>query len=265
MSNYENPTARFGSTVAGAEAQVIDQGLRSYMNSIFNYMGLGVLLTGLVAYGIFAMATTVPGAADAVATVRGGGVALTEFGRLVFVSPLKWVLMLAPLAFIMVLSFGINKLSAPATQALFWVFCAVMGASLSTIFLVYTHGSIARVFFITAAAFGALSLFGYTTKKSLSGMGNFLFIGLIGLVIASLVNIFLASSALQFAISVIGVVVFAGLTAFDTQRLKEEYIHGYAYADGATAQKGAIMGALSMYLNFINLFQMLLSLLGNRE
>jgi FtsH-binding integral membrane protein len=173
--------------------------------------------------------------------------------------------MLAPLGLVMLMGFKVQSMQPATAQMVFWLFAALMGASLSTIFLVYTQASIARVFFITAAAFGALSLYGYTTQKSLSGWGSFLFMGLIGILIASLVNIFLASSALQFAISVIGVLVFAGLTAYDTQRLKEEYMYGLQGADEATIGRSAIMGALSLYLNFINLFTSLLSLFGQRE
>ena len=154
----------------------------------------------------------------------------------------------------------------PATaQMLFWVFSALMGISLSSIFLVYTHTSIVRVFFITAASFGALSLYGYTTRRDMSGMGSFLFMGLVGIIIASLVNLFLHLSALQFIISIVGVLVFAGLTAWDTQRLKNEYIYGYASAGGDVAERAAITGALSLYLNFINLFTLLLQLLGQRD
>jgi uncharacterized protein len=220
-----------------------DEGLRAYLLSVFNYMGLGLAITGLVA---FVVGTTpalyVP----------------------IFSSPLKWVVMLAPLGFVFFLSARIQAMSASAAQITFWAFAAVMGLSLASIFLAFTGESIARVFFITAATFGATALWGYTTKRDLSGMGNFMFMGLIGIVIAGLVNIFLASSALQFAISVIGVVVFTGLTAWDMQRLKSEY---YEYGgSGEIAQKGAIMGALSLYLNFINLFMMMLQLFGsNRE
>ncbi|WP_338120818.1 Bax inhibitor-1/YccA family protein [Azospirillum brasilense] len=174
----------------------------------------------------------------------------------IFTTPLKWVVMLAPLAFIMVLSFRFHAMSASALQGLFWAFCAVMGVSMASIFLVFTGASVARVFFITAAMFAAMSLWGYTTKADLSKMGSFLMMGLIGIVIASLVNIFIGSSALQFAVSVLGVVIFTGLTAYDTQRIKEEYAEGYGHEANT---KLAVMGALSLYLNFINLFQMLSS------
>jgi FtsH-binding integral membrane protein len=173
-----------------------------------------------------------------------------------------WVVALSPLAFVLVLSFGINKLSVSTAQIVFWAFAAVMGLSLSSIFLVYTDASIAKVFFITAATFGAMSLWGYTTKRDLTGMGSFLMMGLIGLIIAMVVNIFLQSSMLEFAISAIGVLIFVGLTAYDTQRIKESYSASFGTD---VLAKGAIMGALSLYLDFINLFMMLLRLFGNRE
>ncbi|ADZ68875.1 Bax inhibitor-1/YccA family protein [Polymorphum gilvum] len=236
---------------AGSYADAgIDQGLRAYMLGVYNYMTLGLAITGLVA-----MATVY----FAIDTATGG---LTTFGLAIYASPLKWVIMLAPLAMVFFLSFRIQSMSASAAQTTFWIYAALMGASLSSIFLVYTGGSIARVFFITAASFGALSLFGYTTKKDLSAWGSFLFMGLIGIVLASLVNIFLASSALQFAVSVIGVLVFAGLTAYDTQQIKEMYYEGDGHE--ATTKK-SVMGALRLYLDFINMFLMLLQLFGNRE
>jgi len=202
---------------------------------------------------------------QAAAAARFGNVLLTPFGYAMFVSPLKWLFILAPLAMVFVISAGINRLQPATAQLLFWVFSALMGVSLSSIFLVYTHTSIVRVFFITAATFGALSLYGYTTRRDMTGLGSFLFMGLIGVIIASLVNLFLVSSALQFVVSVVGVLVFAGLTAWDTQRLKNEYIYGYASAGGEVAERAAITGALSLYLNFINLFTLLLQLLGQRD
>lgn len=263
MSNFDNGYARFGSTVAHADAREIDRGLRAYMISIYNFMAIGVAVTGVIALVIYNMAVTTVGAPDAVAAVRGG-IALTEFGRMMFVSPLKWVVALAPIGLVFLLGFRINRMEPTTAQGVFFLYAALVGASLSTIFLVYTHASIARVFFISAAAFGGLSLYGYTTQRSLSGMGSFLMMGLIGIIIAGLVNIFLASSALQFAISVIGVLVFAGLTAYDTQKLKEEYVYGLSGADEATIGRSAVMGALTLYLDFINLFMMLLQLFGNR-
>lgn len=256
--NYASPVGR----ARTAEAAAVDAGLRSYMLSIYNYMAIGLAITGIAALGVF-MAAVTPEAAGAAGRV--GSMYLTNFGYAMFVSPLKWLFIFAPLAMVFVISFGINRLSPAMAQLLFWVFAALMGVSLSSIFLVYTHTSIVRVFFITAATFGALSLYGYTTKRDLSGMASFLFMGLIGVIIASLVNLFLASSALQFIVSVVGVLVFAGLTAWDTQRLKNDYIYGYGGMGGDVAQRSAIMGALSLYLNFINLFTLLLQLLGQRN
>ncbi|PHP68568.1 hypothetical protein CSC94_00730 [Zhengella mangrovi] len=226
----------------------IDQGLRSYMLKVYNLMALGLAITGLAAWGGFNFA------------VQDGQ--LTQFGQVLFASPLRWVLILAPLGLVFFLSFRIHKMSVAAAQTTFWIYAALVGLSLSTIFLVYTQTSIVRTFFITASAFGALSLYGYTTKRDLSGMGSFLIMGLFGIIIASLVNIFLGSTALQFAISVIGVLVFAGLTAYDTQQIKEMYYEG----DGSlVAGRKAIMGALRLYLDFINLFMFLLQFLGNRN
>jgi FtsH-binding integral membrane protein len=192
-------------------------------------------------------------------------VSLTSFGYAMYFSPLKWLFMLAPLAMVFVISAGINRLAPSTAQMLFWVFSALMGISLSSIFLVYTHTSIVRVFFITAATFGALSLYGYTTRRDMTGMGSFLMMGLFGIIIASVVNLFLANGVMGFIISVVGVLVFAGLTAWDTQRLKNDYIYGYARAGGDVAERAAITGALSLYLNFINLFTLLLQLLGQRD
>ena len=215
----------------------IDVGLRQYMLSVYNYMAGGLALTGLVAY--FAAAS--------------------GFYQAIVGTPLFWVVLLAPLGMVLLLSFGIQRMSLGATQLSFWVYAALVGLSLAGIFLVYTQASIARVFFITAATFAAMSLYGYTTRSDLSRFGSFLFMGLIGIILAGLVNLFIHSSALQFAISVIGVVVFVGLTAYDTQRIKEMYFEG----DGAIiAGKKAIMGALQLYLDFINLFILLLQFMG---
>lgn len=257
MQNFDRPAY---APYARSMDTSVDQGLRSFMLGVFNYMALGVAVTGLAAYIIAHLAVT-GDASQAVAQI-GQGRYLTGFGYAVFVSPLKWVLMLAPIGFIFALSAGFERFSASTLQTLFWVFCAAMGVSMGTVFLVYKIGSIAQVFFMTAASFAALSLWGYTTKRDLTGMGNFLFMGLVGILIAGLVNLFLASSALQFAISCIGVLVFAGLTAYDTQRLKESYYDGLELGE---VQKLSIAGALSLYLNFINLFQMLLSLVGQRN
>ena len=256
MALYDRQTlgARAGSALA------IDEGLRSYMLRVYNYMGIGLVVTGLVAW--FAANSAVTTDTNAAAGQLADGTLVTQWGALLFASPLQWVVMLAPLAFVMVLSFGINKLSVGAAQATFWAFAAVMGLSLSSIFLVYTGGSIAKVFFITAATFGSMSLYGYTTKRDLTGMGNFLMMGLIGLIIASIVNIFMQSGPLDFIISAVGVLIFVGLTAYDTQKIKENYSESYG---SDTLAKNAIMGALSLYLDFINLFMMLLRLFGNRE
>ncbi|MES2906076.1 MAG: Bax inhibitor-1/YccA family protein [Pseudomonadota bacterium] len=238
----------------------VDQGLRAYMLGIYNYMAGGIALTGLMAYLVFSFAVT-SDPAQAVATLRDG-VYLTQLGSTLFISPLKWVVMLSPLAFVMFLSFGMNRMSVGTAQMLFWAFAAVMGLSMGSIFIVFTTTSIGRVFFITAAAFGALSLYGYTTKRDLSAFGSFLFMGLIGIVIASLVNLFLQSTAMQFVLSVLGVLIFSGLTAWDTQRLKESY---YENMGQEAAAKLSIVGALSLYLNFINLFQSLLMIFGDRR
>lgn len=244
MADFEQNNAR---PIPGThtESTAIDQGLRQYMLGVYNYMGFGLAITGLIAF--FTANTALQNPA---------------FAQLLYGSPLRWIIMLAPLGMVFLISFRVGKMSLSATQASFWIFAALMGLSLSSIFLVYTGNSIARVFFITAASFGALSIYGYTTSRDLSGWGSFLFMGLIGIIVASLVNLFLASSAVQFAISVIGVLVFAGLTAYDTQQIKEMYYEG----DGAeVAGKKSIMGALRLYLDFINLFIMLLHLFGNRN
>lgn len=243
-----------GARGTAAQAAVLDAGLRAYMLRVYNWMTSGLLLTGIVAYGI-AHTSAIDLFYHQVVTPRG--VAIQPTG-------LAILAMLAPLAFVMVLSFGINKLSTRAAQALYWLFAAAMGASLTNIFLIYTSTSIVRVFFICAATFAAMSLWGYTTRTDLSRFGSFLIMGLIGIVIASVVNIFVASSAMQFAISVIGVVVFTGLTAYDTQRIKADYVQ-FAYAQGTEiAGKRSVFDALSLYLNFINLFILMLQLLGNR-
>ncbi|MBB3915817.1 FtsH-binding integral membrane protein [Rhizobium pisi] len=228
--------------------EMIDQGLRAYMLKVYNLMALGLAITGVAAYIGFNLA------------VQDNQ--LTQFGELLFRSPLRWVVILAPLAVVFFLSFRINRMSVASAQATFWAYAALVGLSLSSIFLVYTQSSITQTFFVTAASFGALSLYGYSTKRDLSAMGSFLIMGLFGVIIASLVNIFLASSALQFAISVIGVLIFAGLTAYDTQRIKELYFDGDA---SEVAGRKAIMGALTLYLDFINLFMFLLQFMGNRK
>ena len=230
----------------------IDAGLRAYMIRVYNYMAAGVALTGLVAWFTFSAAVV----------QTGTGLQLTAFGQAVFQSPLMWVLVLAPLGLVFAISFGINRMQPATALMLFFVYAGLLGVSLASIFLIYTGTSITRVFFISAATFGALSLWGYTTKRDLSAVGSFMFMGLIGIIIASLVNIFLRSSGLDWAISVIGVVVFAGLTGWDTQRIKEMYD---PMDDGTIGGRKSVMGALSLYLDFINLFLMLLRLMGDRR
>ncbi|HEY4862514.1 MAG TPA: Bax inhibitor-1/YccA family protein, partial [Xanthobacteraceae bacterium] len=214
MSDYNtNPTNRLG-TPAARTSVAVDQGLRAYMLRVYNYMALGLAITGAAALGTFVMAVD-----------RSGGAAkLTAFGSLIYTSPLKWVVIFAPLALVFLLSFRIERMSVAAAQATFWIYAALVGLSLSVIFLVYTGQSITQVFFVTAASFGALSLYGYTTQRNLSAMGAFLMMGLFGVIIATLVNIFLQSTMMQLIISIVGVVVFAGLTAWDTQRIKEMYL-----------------------------------------
>jgi len=226
----------------GAQAgAVFDEGLRQHMLRVYNYMGVGLVVTGLVAFLVSSTpALYVP----------------------IFSSPLKYVVMLAPLAFVLLFSFKMQTMSAASAQAMFWAFCAVMGLSLASVFLVFTGTSIARTFFIAATMFGATSLYGYTTRRDLTQFSSFLIMGLIGVVIASIVNIFLGSTALQFAISVIGIAVFIGLTAWDTQTIKEQYAENF---DAESRQKLAVFGAFSLYLNFINIFQLLLNFTGERE
>src|SRR5215475_9577378 len=251
MSQFESASIQSSPRAAGA----VDQGLRAYMLRVYNYMSCGILLTGIVAYLTYSAAV--------VRSTDAGGFALTAFGQLLYGSPLKWVVMLAPLASVFFLSVRISKLSVGAAQVCFWLFSAVMGLSLSSIFLLYTGESITRIFFVTAGAFAALSMYGYTTRRDLSGWGTFLIMGVVGIVLASLVNLWLQSNSLQFALSTIGVLVFAGLTAYDTQRIRNIYYE--VLGDAAAISKASIMGALSLYLDFINMFIMLLSLFGRRN
>jgi FtsH-binding integral membrane protein len=235
----------------------IDAGLRAYMIRVYNYMTAGVALTGLVAWFAYQAA-----GGDAIHIVGNSIVGLTAFGHAIFASPLLWLFVLAPLGLVMLLSFGINRLSASTALTLFFVYAGLLGLSLASIFLVYTGASITRVFFISAATFGAMSLYGYTTQRDLTAVGSFMFMGLIGLIIASLVNVFLHSSGLYWVISVAGVIIFVGLTAYDTQAIKEMYD---VNDDGTIAGRKAVMGALRLYLDFINLFLMLLRLFGDRR
>lgn len=251
MANWSDPWASAArSTPSGARSAAYDAGLRSYMLSVYNYMASGVLLTGIVAL-LFAYNTAIDGGNNSYAAqvFLGGG-------------PLRWVIMFAPFALVMWLSFGINRLSDAAARGLFWTYAVTMGLSLSTILLVYTGASVAQTFFASAAAFGGLSLYGYTTKKDLSGMGSFLIMGVIGIVVAMLINLLLHSSALDLAISLIGVLLFAGLTAYDTQRIKSMY---FAVQGTAFAGKSVVMGALQLYLDFINMFMFLLRFMGDRR
>lgn len=240
---------------SAATTAVYDAGLRAYMLRVYNWMASGLLVTGIIAYAI----------ANTSLINAFYPMVQTPFGYAHHATGLAMIAMLAPLGFVLVLSLGVNKLSTTAVQSLFWVFCAAMGASLTSIFLIYTSESIVRVFFITAATFAAMSLYGYTTKSDLSRFGSFLIMGLFGVIIASLVNMFMHSTGLQFAISIIGVLVFTGLTAYDTQRIKASYLQ-FAYADGPDgAAKRSVYDALSLYLNFINLFMLLLQLVGDRR
>jgi len=235
-----------------AEAQqstvVMDEGLRAYMLKVYNYMATGILLTGIIALLTFKMSV--------VTNDAGSIVGLTQIGNAIYMSGLKWIVMLAPLGIVFYMSFGINKMSAAKAQTTFWVFAALMGLSLSSILLIYTGMSVTRVFFICSATFGAMSIYGYTTKRDLTKLGSFLMMGLIGIIIASLVNIFLKSSMMYFVISILG------LTAYDTQKIKNMYA---ASDTGEIMGKKAVMGALTLYLDFINLFIMLLRLFGQRR
>lgn len=242
MALQDRDYIRSGASTAAAE---YDAGLRAHMLRVYNYMCAGLVLTGVIAFAFSQYLMTSP-----------------ETVQLVYGTPLKWVLMFSPFAFILAMSFGINRMSFGTLQMVFWAFAAVMGLSLASVFLVYTGVSIAKVFFMTAGMFAATSLYGYTTKRDLTKMGSFLFMGMIGLFIAMIVNIFLQSPAMHYAISALGILIFTGLTAWDTQRIKEEYhvSHGYELAG-----KLAIMGAVGLYINFVNIFMFLLNFFGDRE
>ena len=252
MSNYDRNTG-FGARVAGGAAAEIDQGLRAYMLGVYNYMTLGLGVTGLVALGAQMLAVTHNAA---------GRLALTPFGQAIYTSPLRWVIVLAPLGFVFFLSARANSMSVSTARAIFLAFAGVMGLSMSALLMVYTGASVARVFFITSAAFGELSIYGYTTRRDLSPIGSFLIMGVWGLVIAGIVNLFLHSSSVQFGLSILSVLIFSGLTAWDTQSIKDQYYAGDGYE---VAQKKSIFGALSLYLDFINMFQSLLYLFGDRR
>jgi uncharacterized protein len=245
-----------GARSATAASAALDVGLREYMLRVYNWMASGLLLTGIIAYVV--ANTSLINVFYPLVTLPSGAIVHTA-------SPLAMLSMFAPLAFVLVLSFGVNRLSRQMAQTLYWLFCIAMGLSLTNIFLIYTSTSIVRVFFISAGTFAAMSIYGYTTRADLSRWGSFLLMGLIGVIIASVVNIFVHSSELQFILSIAGVLVFTGLTAYDTQRIKVTYIN-FAYADGTDqAAKRSVYDALSLYLNFINLFMLMLQLLGNRS
>jgi len=255
MADY-NPRVIASPTSVG----VIDAGLRAYMLRVYNYMLSGLALTGAASWVAYSLAIT-NDPAQAAARLPNG-VLLTSIGVTLFTGPVMWVLLLGSLGLVMFLSFRIHSMSVGAARASFLAYAALIGVTFGSLFIVYTYASIAQVFFITAATFGAMSLWGYTTQRDLTGMGSFLFMGLIGIVIASLVGFFVHSSMLQWVISVAGVIIFTGLTAYDTQKIKEMYVAG---DDGTVMGRKAIFGALSLYLDFINLFLMLLRLLGSRR
>ena len=242
------------SKVSTSETHLIDEGLRAYMLQVYNYMASGILITGFVSLILFKLSV--------ITSADGSITGLTSIGNALYNSALMWVVMLAPLGIVFYMSFGIRKMSAAKAQGTFWVFAALMGASLSSIFLIYTGASITRVFFITAGTFGAMSIYGYTTKRDLTKLGSFLMMGLFGIIIASIVNMFMKSTMMYYVISIIGVLVFVGLTAYDTQKIKNMYL---ATDTGEILGKKAVMGALTLYLDFINLFIMLLRLFGQRR
>jgi len=245
MAQYDNKSFLNPASTAGVRDD-IDQGLRSYMLGVYNYMAAGVALTGIVAYSLHAWAASNP-----------------QVAQMLYRSPLKWVIMFAPLAVVIYFSVRANRMSAAAAQGVFWLYAALVGASISFIFMVFGNVSIARTFFITASAFAGLSLFGYLTKRDISGWGAFLWMGLIGVIIASVVQLFLQSPALHFALSVLGLLIFAGFTAYDSQAIKDEY---YTVShDSELMAKASIYGALMLYQDFVGIFMNLLSLMGDRD
>jgi uncharacterized protein len=252
MSDFDRDYAAARRGVGADRAIAVDEGLRAYMIRVYNYMAMGVALTGVVSWLTF----------NAAVTESAGRLILTPFGQIIFSGPVVLVLFLGTLGLVFLISWRINSLAPSTAFTLFMVYAAVLGLMLSSVFLTYTGTSITRVFFISAASFGALSLYGYTTKRDLSPIGSFLMMGLIGLIIAVLVNMFLKSTGLDFVISAAGVLIFAGLTAWDTQRIKQMYD---PMEDGTVVGRKAVMGALSLYLNFINLFLFMLRFLGDRR
>ncbi|HEU5274982.1 MAG TPA: Bax inhibitor-1/YccA family protein [Xanthobacteraceae bacterium] len=276
MANLDRNISAFSRAMSPSETAAIDAGLRAYMLRVYNYMLIGVAITGVAALAVYLLSVTddlahasyvlragrvIP--VPAGLAVQSSDVLLTGVGYMVFVSPLKWLIIFAPLALVLGLSFNAAAMRPAVAQALFWLYAALVGVSLGSVFLIYTHTSIARVFFIAAAAFGGLSLWGYTTRRDLGALGAFAAMGLIGIILAGLVNLFLGSSSVQWLVSVVGVLVFSGLTAWDTQRLKGEYLYGAM--DGEIAERSAILGALSLYLDFVNLFTLLLEGMGQRD
>jgi uncharacterized protein len=257
MADYET----IGTGRVGTRGLAIDQGLRAHMNKVYGLMSVAMLITAAAAWAISGLAVTDAPTAYQIGTSKY----LTDFGYSLYASPLKWVIMFLPL--VMVFAFGamINRLSAAGAQLFFYAFAAAMGISISWIFTVFTGISIIQTFLVTAIAFAGLSLWGYTTKRDISGWGSFLIMGVIGLVVASLVNIWLQSPAIMFAVSAIGVLIFAGLTAYDTQKIKTMYIEHAQHGDAEWLGKSAIMGALNLYLDFINMFMFLLQFMGNRD
>ena len=254
MSDYDRfANARYGAGVARSGVGVVDQGLRAYMIGVYNYMTLGLGITGLVAFAAYTLADV---------HLVGGHLVANSFGQAIYGSPLRWIIVLSPLAVVFYISARANTISAATARNAFFTFAALIGLSMSALLIVYTHASIARVFFQTAAAFAGLSLYGYTTRRPLSSMGSFMVMGLWGLIIAGLINIFLQSSGLMWALSILSIIVFSGLTAWDTQAIKESYYSGDGYE---MVQKKSIFGALRLYLDFINLFQALLMLTGSNR
>ncbi len=235
----------------GTRSAAVDEGLRAYMNRVYGLMSVGMIVTAVFAYGISTLAVDASGQ-------------LTQLGATIYTTPLKWVIMFAPLLMVFAFGAALNRLSVQAATLMFYTFAALMGLSISWIFMAYTDFSIVQTFLVTAIAFAGLSLWGYTTKKDISGWGSFLIMGVIGLIVAMIVNIFLQSSAMQFAISILGVLIFAGLTAYDTQNIKNTYLQ-MQNSDSDFIGKAAIMGALQLYLDFLNLFMFLLQFMGNRE
>ncbi len=259
MSDWDRNAARWGQNPAVARGAAVDQGLRAFMLGVYNNMAIGLVVTGIVAFAVSQFAVT-SNPADAVEGMRG--LMLTPFGQAIYLSPLRWVVMFAPFAFVLFLSLKVQSLAPTTARALFFAFAALMGLSISSILLIYTQTSIANAFFITAATFGALSLYGYTTKRDLGPMGAFLFMGVIGIILVSLVNVFFVHSAgLSYGISCLVVLVFAGLTAYDTQKIRETYYQ--VAGNGEMAARMSVIGALQLYLDFINIFLAILRLTGS--